>query len=107
MGPICLPKQTEAIEYSQKNATVAGWGRPLAKSGAGNRILQKLDIPLFYNRKCKRLMNDLTSRMICGGYLEGGKDACVSFAQENLIRVNLTLILFPGWRLWRTFDFPF
>lgn len=91
--PICLPPETNAFEYSEKNTTVAGWGRPDALAGAGNRILQKLDIPLFFNKKCRRLMQEhITPRMICGGFLGGGKDSCVSYKQirnvELIIKIH-------------------
>jgi trypsin len=85
LTPICLPKEQDVFFYAEQTATVAGWGKPIYKEAAGNRVLQKLDVPVLRNKLCEKLFKvnpnvtdrSITPRMICGGYLEGGRDSCV------------------------------
>lgn len=42
-------------------------------------LLQKVEVPVVSLRMCSLLYTDLariTSRMICAGFYEGGRDAC-------------------------------
>ncbi|XP_053660394.1 trypsin [Anopheles marshallii] len=74
--PICLPQATEMYEGTR--GIVTGWGR--TKSGGGlSGTLQQTEVPILTNRECRRAgywAFQITNRMICAGYLEGGKDSC-------------------------------
>ncbi|XP_075840659.1 coagulation factor XI isoform X1 [Microtus pennsylvanicus] len=74
--PICLPpKGDENILYTE--CWVTGWGYARLRGEVQN-TLQKVKIPLVSNEECQtRYRNHkITSKMICAGYKEGGKDAC-------------------------------
>ncbi|CAO2612017.1 Coagulation factor XI, partial [Lemmus lemmus] len=74
--PICLPsKGDENILYTE--CWVTGWGYTRSRGEVQN-TLQKVKIPLVSNEECQtRYRNHkITSKMICAGYKEGGKDAC-------------------------------
>ncbi|CAL8069319.1 unnamed protein product [Orchesella dallaii] len=73
--PICLPEVSDNYNYTGKYFTVAGWGRYSESLVAGVRRLQKLDVPFHTLETCRKY-NRATSRHVCGGYLQGGKDAC-------------------------------
>ncbi|XP_057608705.1 coagulation factor XI isoform X2 [Chionomys nivalis] len=74
--PICLPsKGDENVLYTE--CWVTGWGYTRLRGEVQN-TLQKVKIPLVSNEECQtRYRNHkITSKMICAGYKEGGKDAC-------------------------------
>lgn len=41
-----------------------------------NTVLRKVDVPIISNSHCRRLLAGIYSKMVCAGYLQGGKDAC-------------------------------
>lgn len=58
-------------------AVVTGWG--LLKEGTTKLpdTLQKLDVPVYDRGTCNSVYGGkVTSRMLCAGYEQGGKDAC-------------------------------
>ncbi|XP_050070453.1 trypsin-7-like [Anopheles maculipalpis] len=74
--PICLPQATEMYEGSR--GIVTGWGRTKAGGGLSG-TLQQTEVPILTNRECRRAgywAFQITNRMICAGFLEGGKDSC-------------------------------
>lgn len=58
-------------------STVAGWGTTSEGSYKLPNLLQKVDVPLVSQASCsKSYPNQITDRMICAGYAQGGKDSC-------------------------------
>jgi trypsin len=58
-------------------ATVAGWGATKESSYSLPNLLQKVDVPLVSHTVCnKDYKGNITDRMICAGYDQGGKDSC-------------------------------
>lgn len=61
---------------------VAGWGSISPNGAKKNRSIElnEVDVPIVNNTICKNAMQydgDITNRMICAGFAEGGKDSCV------------------------------
>lgn len=79
-------------------ATVSGWGILTEDEGNDGGVpdLMYVDVPIVDHEECKKdyLKNnagDITSRMICAGYKEGGKDSCSGDSGGPLV-VNNTLV---------------
>ncbi|XP_055592715.1 proclotting enzyme-like [Uranotaenia lowii] len=73
--PICLP--TGMDSYQGRKAMVIGWGT--TANGSLSDTLQELTVPVLANQECRRagyFRFQITNRMMCAGYLEGGKDSC-------------------------------
>ncbi|XP_064482507.1 transmembrane protease serine 9-like [Ornithodoros turicata] len=77
VGPVCLPETRE--NYTSSICTASGWG---ILSPAGPRVgcLRKVDLPLWNQKDCKLTYQtsgyQITDRMLCAGYKQGGKDTC-------------------------------
>ncbi|KRX36553.1 Prostasin [Trichinella murrelli] len=76
--PICLPSKDLEIKIGQLCTTV-GWGF-LKEETFHNDHLMQVQVPILNISKCatediygKRVFDD---KMICAGYMEGGRDAC-------------------------------
>jgi trypsin len=62
---------------SQTFATTAGWGETAPSFRDSATRLQKVSLPLASAGLCDQgYPSQITERMICAGYVEGGKDAC-------------------------------
>ncbi|KAG5843687.1 hypothetical protein ANANG_G00153550 [Anguilla anguilla] len=74
--PICLPDNDEQFEPGRK-CFIAGWGR-MAEQGSVAGVLQEAAIPLLSQAVCKKQLPEynITARMVCAGYPEGGVDSC-------------------------------
>ncbi|GFS63980.1 plasma kallikrein [Trichonephila inaurata madagascariensis] len=81
--PICLPKKD--WDFEGWKGIITGWGKTdtgLANR-FGTRLLQKVDVPIISNEKCEDWHQDkgiditISNEMMCAGYEEGKKDACV------------------------------
>ncbi|XP_075053937.1 enteropeptidase [Mixophyes fleayi] len=74
--PVCLPEIQQEFPLGL-NCSIAGWGR-LQSQGAIPTILQEANVPLISNEKCQQQMPEynITNRMVCAGYDEGGIDTC-------------------------------
>lgn len=58
------------------SAITAGWGT-LSEGGDISQKLMKVSLKLFSNSICNQgYAGAVTDRMLCAGYLEGGKDSC-------------------------------
>jgi len=76
VSPICLPAIEENFEFvNNENLIVSGLGFPYEDAITGARTLQKLDVPYINLTECLKYTRG-AYRHLCGGYLEGGKDAC-------------------------------
>lgn len=76
--PIALPYYGEPIPDNLK-AVATGWGLT-QENGKLSTVLQKVFIPTISTKSCSMLYRkyheEITNRMFCAGYLQGGKDAC-------------------------------
>ncbi|ETN57792.1 serine protease [Anopheles darlingi] len=74
--PICLPT-SGTDDYAGRMATVTGWGK--TADGVLSERLQQLPVPILTNQQCRRTgyyRFQITNKMLCAGYLEGGRDSC-------------------------------
>ncbi len=79
--PIELTNGRELEDPSDDNApkmlTTAGWGTTSEGGSTLPDILRKVDVPLVSKTDClKSYPNQITDRMMCAGYIGGGKDSC-------------------------------
>lgn len=81
--PICLPDASVRLSPNMR-CWIAGWGSihdgvPLPHP----QTLQKLEVPIINSEVCSRLywrgagQGAITEDMLCAGYLEGQRDACL------------------------------
>ncbi|XP_053699174.1 trypsin-1-like [Sabethes cyaneus] len=74
--PICLPQADDTV-YEGKNAIVTGWGRTAV--GSLSDTLEQLEVPILSNKNCRRTgywAFRITNKMLCAGFVEGGRDSC-------------------------------
>ncbi|XP_065091659.1 serine protease hepsin-like [Ochlerotatus camptorhynchus] len=74
--PVCLPQPNDNV-YDGKMAIVTGWGK--TSLGGLSDVLQELKVPILTNAKCRRTSYwafQITNKMLCAGYVEGGRDSC-------------------------------
>lgn len=75
--PICLPSSTTDFAPGS-NCTVTGWGT-LSVGGTVSTTLQKAVIQIISTATCTQpevYSGQITARMLCAGYLQGGIDSC-------------------------------
>lgn len=75
--PIKLPSGDEH-DVDGKMVKVSGWGNTQNSSESGS-WLRETQVPLVNSDVCSEkyvMFGGITPRMICAGYLKGGKDAC-------------------------------
>ncbi|XP_048023193.1 LOW QUALITY PROTEIN: enteropeptidase [Megalobrama amblycephala] len=74
--PICLPDPGAQIEEGRK-CFIAGWGL-LSENGNVANVLQEAVVPLLSNTQCQEWLPEynITDRILCAGYTEGGVDSC-------------------------------
>ncbi|XP_068615777.1 trypsin-2-like isoform X3 [Brachionichthys hirsutus] len=71
--PVALPK---ACAEPGDMCTVSGWGNVYTDEGEPFE-LRCVRVPIMSNKDCEgSYPGMITDRMVCAGYLEGGKDAC-------------------------------
>ncbi|XP_012288816.1 trypsin-3 [Orussus abietinus] len=79
MQLICLPGESH-VDYSGLVGTVVGWGRTDKNSGNVFNTLHTGDVPILSTAQCSRSLyyqGQVTQNMMCAGYLQGGRDACI------------------------------
>ncbi|XP_029161316.1 serine protease 53-like [Nylanderia fulva] len=57
---------------------VTGWGA-VQPGGKSSPVLRKVSLPIVDRKTCRnryKYVRSITDRMICAGYMEGGKDSC-------------------------------
>ncbi|CAL1279555.1 unnamed protein product [Larinioides sclopetarius] len=89
--PICLPRKD--WDFQGWRGVITGWGKTDAGLGNrfGTRLLQKVDVPIISNSQCedwhqeKGIDITISKEMMCAGYEEGKKDACVGDSGGPLI----------------------
>uniref|UniRef100_A0A8C4EZX1 ST14 transmembrane serine protease matriptase n=1 Tax=Dicentrarchus labrax TaxID=13489 RepID=A0A8C4EZX1_DICLA len=73
--PICLPSSSHVFPAGM-SCWVTGWGA-LREGGQKSQILQKASVKIINDSVCNMVTEgQLTSRMLCSGFLAGGIDAC-------------------------------
>ncbi|XP_028842105.1 enteropeptidase [Denticeps clupeoides] len=74
--PICLPQKDQVFQPGM-NCIITGWGR-LSSTGPVADILQQAVVPLLSRTQCQEWLPEynITARMICAGYYNGGADSC-------------------------------
>lgn len=77
--PIKLNTIAYATEKEGVTYTVAGWGTT-SEGGSISNTLMKVDVPFVNKETCKAAYTedkiDITDRMLCAGFEQGGKDSC-------------------------------
>jgi trypsin len=77
-----LAEQDDCFEADEE-AVVSGWGDTL-NFGDDLRLLRSATVPIFDQELCAVLYQNyggVTDRMICAGYLAGGKDSCQVYSK--------------------------
>lgn len=73
--PICLPSSSHVFPAGM-SCWVTGWGT-LREGGQKAQVLQKASVKIINDTVCNVVTEgQLTSRMLCSGFLAGGVDAC-------------------------------
>ena len=78
---------------------VTGWGNTL-NSSESREWLRQTEVPLFNNELCSEKYKEyggITERMICAGYLEGGRDACQGDSGGPLVNEGGVLVGVVSW----------
>lgn len=91
--PVCLPQPNDSI-YDGKMAIVTGWGKTAL--GGLSATLQELMVPILTNAKCRRAGYwpfQITGRMLCAGYIEGGRDSCQVRVLTCIVEISLIIVL--------------
>ncbi|MBF0235201.1 MAG: serine protease [Desulfamplus sp.] len=77
---------------SKKNimATAMGWGSTEPKNRSYPDQLQEVKIPLVSNDDCAVFFGEgeITENMLCAGFVEGGKDACLGDSGGPLVTLH-------------------
>ncbi|XP_031845107.1 venom serine protease Bi-VSP [Nomia melanderi] len=80
--PICLPVEEpyRSSNFYRKFPFIAGWGA-LATSIPKSDDLMEVQLPVVNNEDCKKAYTKfrnavIDDRVLCAGYIQGGKDAC-------------------------------
>ncbi|XP_060937607.1 trypsin-2-like [Limanda limanda] len=72
--PVALPK---ACPAAGDMCTVSGWGNIYTDSVFNPFNLQCVQVPILSHKECEgSYPGKISDRMVCAGYLEGGKDSC-------------------------------
>lgn len=91
--PIALPQQGQAF-VPGKISRVTGWGAT-TENGSPASQLQVVEIPLMTTEQCRNSygVENVTERMFCAGYPEGGKDACQVIKKSTCSFASFSFIL--------------
>uniref|UniRef100_A0A452RBI9 trypsin n=1 Tax=Ursus americanus TaxID=9643 RepID=A0A452RBI9_URSAM len=74
---IMLIKLSSPAVLNTRVCLISGWGNTLSSGSNYPELLQCLDAPLLSQAQCEASYpGQITSNMVCAGFLEGGKDSC-------------------------------
>lgn len=94
-GTIALVEANTAIPVNSVGV-VTGWGYTQEGGNLATQ-LQELEVPILSDEVCSAAyVDEITSRMFCAGYLEGGRDACQADSGGPLV-YNNKLIGLVSW----------
>jgi trypsin len=86
------PIKINEAEVTDGIVTTAGWGLTAENGFNLPDRLQKVDVPVVTREVCndsyKSEGSEITERMMCAGYAEGGKDSCQGDSGGPLIRYD-------------------
>ena len=93
-----LPIDTSNNSHAGDTAVIVGWGNTSQFGGSSN-TLKEATVNVFSQNTCTSLYgNNITSRMVCAGYLQGGIDTCQGDSGGPLIGTTSgTLIGVTSW----------
>ncbi|XP_076298253.1 trypsin-2-like [Lasioglossum baleicum] len=77
-GSVKAVQLASAEPSTGKVVDITGWGA-VREGGSTSSVLQKVSVPVVSRKECQDLygrMNTISTRMICAGYTQGGKDSC-------------------------------
>src|SRR5699024_12422374 len=76
IGAVCMPTRGSSEPKPGVPAYVIGWGE--TQDTGDDLVLRETSVPVLSNQLCQKWMPDssVTSRMVCAGYAQGGKDSC-------------------------------
>lgn len=83
-----VPAVTLAAGVTSLDATVIGWGKT-CEGCPTTQHLREVSIPLWEGDSCRNLIGDLTSRQVCAGLVQGGKDSCQGDSGGSLLTWNV------------------
>ncbi|XP_062557835.1 transmembrane protease serine 9-like [Armigeres subalbatus] len=95
--PVDLPKKDQPVADGAC-LQVSGWGNTQNPSESRD-VLRAANVPAVSNKECSRAysaFNDITDRMLCAGFKNGGKDACQGDSGGPLVEGN-TLVGVVSW----------
>ncbi|XP_053666898.1 trypsin-1-like [Anopheles marshallii] len=75
--PVALPEQDEPVKDGTMT-TISGWGNTQS-AAESNAVLRAANVPTINQSTCNKnyeRFGGITSRMLCAGYQQGGKDSC-------------------------------
>lgn len=78
---------------------VTGWGNT-QNSSESREWLRQAEVPIFNQEECSdkyKKFGGITDRMICAGYIEGGKDACQGDSGGPLVNESGVLVGVVSW----------
>ncbi|XP_053685994.1 transmembrane protease serine 9-like [Sabethes cyaneus] len=84
-----LPEQDEEV-VDGACLQVSGWGNTQNSQESGD-VLRATNVPAVNQEKCTKAYEDfgeITERMLCAGYEQGGKDACQGDSGGPLVEGN-------------------
>ncbi|XP_072547053.1 suppressor of tumorigenicity 14 protein homolog [Salminus brasiliensis] len=93
--PICLPASSHVFPPGMP-CWVTGWGA-LREGGRASRVLQKAEVKIINDTVCDEVTEgQVTSRMLCSGFLAGGVDACQGDSGGPLVCLSEANIWFQS-----------
>lgn len=104
--PIQLVDEYDKV-LDETKCLVSGWGNTNGKFRGTNNRLKGVEVPIINQQICRKNYKDfggLTSRMLCAGFQNGGKDSCegdsggpLACQLNNHENGNLTLVGVVSW----------
>ncbi|XP_073821501.1 trypsin-1-like [Musca autumnalis] len=96
--PVKLPETKEDAKDGDQ-CFVTGWGN--TQNATESRTWLRLaEVPIFNQEECSekyKRFGGVTERMICAGYIEGGKDACQGDSGGPLVTEDGVLVGVVSW----------
>ncbi|XP_061400074.1 trypsin-1-like [Musca vetustissima] len=91
--------ETKDMEMDGTMCFVTGWGNT-QNATESRDWLRLAEVPIFNQEQCSdkyRKFGGVTERMICAGYIEGGKDACQGDSGGPLVTEDGVLVGVVSW----------
>ncbi|XP_055838591.1 trypsin-1 [Episyrphus balteatus] len=98
MKAVSLPETEEAFMDGDM-CRVSGWGNT-QNENESRTSLREAEVPIFNHELCSekyKKFGGVTDRMLCAGFIEGGKDACQGDSGGPLVNQGGTLVGVVSW----------